>query len=267
MGQDTRPRRGCASGRNEQRERVIDLSGGISNPLIQACIVVGVGAVALVFRRWRTCGVLCATALAWAWLCATPAFSLLLWQGLAHPYPTRPAAAYPHADAIVLIGGAQTRDALGTWIAADDPALSTPLGVAVALYHAHKAPVIVATSNYATTAAAHALVRQGIPAAALRLEPASKTTHQDATDSRSALRQLHANSILLVTTGSHMPRTVATFRKLGFAVVPAPTHQPTWLHHWPTSLTPRNTALYLSRSWLHEYIGLAYYRLRGWAVW
>lgn len=246
---------------------MIDLSGGISNPLIEAGIVVGVGAVALIFRRWRTCGVLCTMALAWALLCATPAFSLLLWHGLAHQYPPQPPTAYPRADAIVLVGGGPVPRPLQQWHASAKPELSTPLGFAVALYKAGKAPILVAIANYATPMSSAAIVRQGIPRSALRLEPASLTTHQDSVYAQRALQPAGNQTVLLVATDLHMPRTAATFRHAGFRFVAAPALRPAWLAHWQRGWHPSKRAVYLSESCLHEYAGMAYYRLRNWGTW
>lgn len=246
--------------------RVIDVLGGISNPLIESASVGAVGVVSLAFRRWRTGIALVAAAGAWAWLCATPAFAFLLWRGLTDQYPPKPPAAYPHADAIVLVGGGPMPRPVDEWSAATYPALSTPLGFAVALYRSGKAPLLVATGNYGEPKFAHVLARQGVPRSVLRQESASATTHQDAHYAEQALESA-SKTILLVATDLHMPRTAAAFRRQGFKVIAAPAqHAPRFSHEDP-SPWPNRAAMYVSRASLHEYIGLFYYRLRGWATW
>lgn len=246
---------------------MIDILGGISNPLTEAAVAGAVGLAALAFRRWRTGSAIIVAAATWACLCATPAFAFLLWQGLANQYPPKPPADYPRADAIVLVGGGPLPMPLNTWDATTQPDLATPLGFATALYRAGKAPLLVAAGDYGRAPFRQPIARAGIPATALRPEPASQTTHQDAEYSREALQASANPSILLVATGTHMPRTVAAFRKQGFQTTPAPTLHPDWTTHWPRSLQPTISATHLSRSCLHEYIGLIYYRLRGWATW
>ena len=72
---------------------------------------------------------------------------------------------------------------------------------------------------------------------------------------------------LLVTSGIHMPRAMATFRRAGVAVTAASTdiidvESPDWaILRW----LPSPTALVHTGEALHELAGLLYYRLRGWA--
>lgn len=246
---------------------MIDVLGGISNPLIESGTVGGIGVILLAFRRWRTGAALIVAAAIWAWLCATPAFGLLMWQGLANQYPSRPPSDYPRADAIVLVGGGPVPRPLDEWNAEKNPALSTPLGFALALYRSGRAPLLVATGNYGRQPTRRALTRQGVPQALLRQEPASETTHQDAWYAQRALHHCDRPSILLVGTALHMPRMVATFRKNGFDVTAAPAEEPAWLSRISRPWHPRKFGLHLSQASLHEYIGLFYYRLRGWAEW
>lgn len=70
---------------------------------------------------------------------------------------------------------------------------------------------------------------------------------------------------LLVTSASHMPRSVACFRAHGVAAIPYPVdfeNEP--ITGWTDLLTP-NLQGNMARTdtALHEWIGLAYYRLRG----
>lgn len=246
---------------------MVDVLGGISSPLIESAIVGAVGIATITFKRWRTGLALIACAAAWAYLCATPAFTLLLWNGLANQYPPEPVAGYPHADAIVLVGGGSLPDPLATWNAAADPALSTPLGFTLALYRAGKADHIVISAGPGNTESlVDALVRQGVPERALLSTSKSHSTYEDSKFSAPLLYQVHARKILLVSYAAHMPRTVAVFRPRRFRVIPAPALE---APHRATGVgwTPNRANYWSARAWLHEYIGLWYYRLRGWAAW
>ncbi|MGH8153284.1 MAG: YdcF family protein, partial [Rhodanobacteraceae bacterium] len=142
---------------------------------------------------------------------------------------------------------------------------STPLGFAVALYRSGKAPVLVATGNYGAPTFARTMARQGVPRSVLRQEPASRTTHEDAHYAQQALESSN-KTILLVATDLHMPRTAATFREKGFKVIAAPAQHSARFNRRDPSPWPNRASIAATGACLHEYIGLFYYRLRGWAV-
>ena len=73
--------------------------------------------------------------------------------------------------------------------------------------------------------------------------------------------------VVLVTTAWHMPRAMATFAAGGLAPIAAPTDYHGGYgtdFHW-LDLVPSAGALATSADTFHEYLGLAYYALRGWA--
>jgi uncharacterized SAM-binding protein YcdF (DUF218 family) len=61
--------------------------------------------------------------------------------------------------------------------------------------------------------------RLGVPAGAILTEEQSRTTYENATETK---RLLGSASILLVTSASHLPRAAALFSKQGFRVTPVP---------------------------------------------
>jgi uncharacterized SAM-binding protein YcdF (DUF218 family) len=105
-----------------------------------------------------------------------------------------------------------------------------------------------------------------IPSAAIQTEGTSINTRENATMSYRILAPQGIRRILLVTSATHMPRAAGTFRKAGFEViaVPADFHSG-WgddllLEKWiPSADNLRNSELAL-----HEWLGIATYRLRGW---
>jgi len=70
----------------------------------------------------------------------------------------------------------------------------------------------------------------------------------------------------------HMPRSIGTFRRLcpGIEFIPAPTdfqvveeiHKP-WYHQL-TAVIPTPRHLLDFSEVMHEYLGMAYYKARGW---
>ncbi len=83
------------------------------------------------------------------------------------------------------------------------------------------------------------------------------TTATEAEYVHKLLSQNGLNSILLVTSNAHIYRSVLTFSRKGFKVLPAPVHTPSGVYyaseHYITGL---NAAV-------HEWIGLIYYSLLG----
>ena len=64
------------------------------------------------------------------------------------------------------------------------------------------------------------LVQLGIPAERIEMEEKSRTTAENARFSLEALKPKPGERWLLVTSASHMPRSVGTFRAAGFDVIP-----------------------------------------------
>jgi uncharacterized SAM-binding protein YcdF (DUF218 family) len=60
-----------------------------------------------------------------------------------------------------------------------------------------------------------------------------------------------------------MPRCMGIFRKLGMQPIPAPTDYQAGQNPLDASFTPSIEHLRLSELALHEYIGIVWYRLRG----
>lgn len=238
----------------------------IAYPEFQSAIAAAVGLVLVALRRYRSGGALIGLACLWLWLCATPAFAGWLQHTLERPYPQHQPSAYPHADAIMLVGGGKLPPLHG-WNSKTDPALDTPLGMVLALYRADKASNIVISAGVYTSGKLVALLHeQGVPAAAIHPAGDSLTTRQDAVLATPILRKMEASRILLVTYPVHMPRSAAVFRHRGFNVVAAPSlasHDSTL---GASAWIPSHKALLLTRDCLHEYLGLAWYRLRGWVT-
>ncbi|MDQ5887200.1 MAG: hypothetical protein RL210_1880 [Pseudomonadota bacterium] len=91
----------------------------------------------------------------------------------------------------------------------------------------------------------------------------SNTTAQNATLSARILLPAGKRRILLVTHAWHMARAVPTFRKAGFEVIPAPTMGLSNKPHNVFDLIPSVAGLLRSYYAMHEWLGLAWYKLGG----
>lgn len=144
-------------------------------------------------------------------------------------------------DAIVVLGCAV--DDQG----APSPALKRRVEAGAALFHAHRAPILVLTGGRvrgrpaeAPGMAAHAVSR-GVPTQALLLEDQSRSTRENAAFTA---RLIPGASVLIVTDAWHLPRARRVFGthfpRVGGAGVNGPARSrahgalrevPVWIHH------------------------------------
>ncbi|MEW5792096.1 MAG: envelope biogenesis factor ElyC [Pseudomonadota bacterium] len=102
----------------------------------------------------------------------------------------------------------------------------------------------------------------GVPRTDLALDRLSMDTEEQA---RRLQPILGRDRFVLVTSAAHMPRAVALFRKRGLAPIPAPTDylakEPQAFS--PAMLYPSAVSLRKAERAAHEYLGLAWAKLRG----
>jgi uncharacterized SAM-binding protein YcdF (DUF218 family) len=96
-------------------------------------------------------------------------------------------------------------------------------------------------------------------------------THEHATRLLPLLKERGFKRILLVTSAMHMPRSMGVFRRdfPGIQFIPAPTNFRAVDNEdrWDSQLfapipTPHQLVNFSDA--MHEYLGMAYYKLRGW---
>ena len=232
-------------------------------PQAQSAAIVAAGLGLLMWRHYRSGLAMLTLAGLWLCLCATPAFSELLRAGLESQFPHRPAEQCPRVDAIVVFGGDSIPSADADW--QDTAVARRRIGYAYQLFREGCAPLLVLAGGHGGAGRmAAALMAQGVPAAALRLDEHSLNTHENARNAAVILQLQEAHRVLLVTSPVHMPRALASLRHLDVAAEPAaavPTPDPPSSQPW----MPQRAALRRTQRYLHEYLGLWAYRLRGWA--
>ncbi|MBX3725580.1 MAG: YdcF family protein [Xanthomonadales bacterium] len=252
------------------------LAGALLYPLNLA-LLVGLTAV-LLRRRPRLAGALAAFALAWLWLWSTPWLAQHAARSLEHGHPPALPTDLPAADLIVLLGGLSDP---ATPPARPDPDLNAAADrawFAARLWHAGRAPVILCSGGRAPLSGAsdpecpgvvRLLVDFGVPEAAIAVEPASRTTRENATETAAAVDRLLGEGripgrrLLLVTSARHLPRALVAFDRAGLDAIPAATDhagrpgRPFAL----ADLLPNPGALALSTSVWHEWLGRVWYAL------
>ncbi len=93
------------------------------------------------------------------------------------------------------------------------------------------------------------------------VEGSSNNTHENAYKSYEILKKDGITHIMLVTHAWHMPRAMREFERAGFQVTPAPTAFTTRYRTDGLAYLPTASALQQSRIFIHEIIGMLWYRL------
>ncbi len=201
------------------------------------------------------------------WLCSTPYFAegtLHLLEGPAKAVDTQ----VQPADAIVVLGG-------GTYFHAPEYGTDTVseatlvrLRYAAKLQRETGKPILVTGgkplgNDLSEAHQMQAVLEQEFKVPVRWAEDASDNTLENARYSYQLLQKAGIKRIYLVTHAWHMPRSILAFQSAGFDVVPAPTAFTT---HYQTGLPrfiPRAEGLYGSKIFMHEIIGLLWYRLKS----
>jgi uncharacterized SAM-binding protein YcdF (DUF218 family) len=235
-------------------------------PILTVVLCACAVAIALLLRRQRVALLVAAMGIAWSALWSVPQTSEWLRRSLEDRHPVLAAAAAPHADAIVVLGGgghlgwARRPD-----VSADELPYSR-LAAGARLWFARRAPVVILSGggdngHSEARTMARAIATLGVPAQALLLEQRSTDTRGNALYTAELARRHGIRRVLLVTSAIHMPRAQLLFRRTGLDVVPMPVPEPRVGNGWAQRWIPRPRALRRSGSALKEYLALVRARL------
>ena len=216
--------------------------------------------VALLFaRRSPVARVFVGLSILVLWIGSAPISAHWLGAGLESAYPATPIDQMPEADVAIILGGSVERIVEG-W----------------QLYRAGKVTTIVVSGGdipwvigpEADAAQMRRLLMEiGVPDDAIVAETESRKTRENAVNSAAIVRSRGWRSVLLVTSAAHMRRAVVAFARAGLAVAAAPTDFKSGgaLSGSLLDFLPDGAALAETTSVLREWLGLFYYRVRGWA--
>jgi uncharacterized SAM-binding protein YcdF (DUF218 family) len=109
-----------------------------------------------------------------------------------------------------------------------------------------------------------ALIQLGVPPDRILLESTSRVTRDEAVLTAAMLRDLGISTIVLVTSDVHMRRALATFRHEGLQPVPAVARDPLGSQWIGLAWMPTAQGMAFAQEIAHDYVGLAWYKLRGW---
>jgi len=178
----------------------------LSRPLTAIAILFAIASVPWLFRqkRWQKRVTIAGIILAAIYLIGiSPIVSSLGNKLLMSPVP--PDSGEP-ADAIVVLGrGVEQNEARSR--------------VAGELWQAKRAPFIF-PSGRKDAIFMQEIIQEAFPGAAVKGEPCSLTTDQNAEFTAALLRPQGVETIILITDPPHMWRSLLTFESLGFKVIP-----------------------------------------------
>ncbi|MDZ4288748.1 MAG: YdcF family protein [Prosthecobacter sp.] len=216
-------------------------------------------------------------ALAWLILTVTTCTPLASWllATLENQYPKVKLESLPQADAIVCLGGGA------------EPSFTEPTGIhfkrgadrvptALTLAAQKKgAALVLGGGGYpqdgkrlseADALVAHLQRQQAAPIPILSLGLCNDT-HDEVLKLAELAKQRGWQSILLVTSASHMPRAAATCEKAGLKVIPVPcNYQSSYnrIGEVDRLHLPHEDGFEIFSTWIHEIIGTWLYQYRDW---
>ncbi len=244
-------------------------------PLCLVWLLLTVWVVRMVWKRlWRWAAL---PTTAWFILSLITCTSLPSWlmAGLEDRHALPAVSEVEGADAIVCLGGGiqpSLNEPMSVHFVRGGDRLPTALSMAVS----RMAPVLVlgggGYEHEGTLAAeADAILAHLERYESLNFEAVSlgvcANTHDEALKVAKLAQERGWKKVLLVTSASHMARSVATFAKAGVPVVPVPCNYLSsynqigtvdWLH------MPHAGLFEVFGAWFHEVVGTWIYRWRGW---
>ncbi|NBQ89097.1 MAG: YdcF family protein [Betaproteobacteria bacterium] len=232
-----------------------------------SALALGLLALLLSLTRWRIAAALVGlTGIVWLIVWSLPVTANWIQTHVSRGYDgvisDQQIAATPTAGAIVLLGGGVSPPTpTRPW--PDLGEASDRVWQAARLWHAGKAPLIIASGGHdprvhtqSEAEAMRTVLRAfGIPDSAIVVETRSRNTRQNATDTAAVLADRGIRRVLLVTSASHISRSVSHFRATGLEVIAVPADYESIDYADLRRFIPQAGALDLSARALKEWVG------------
>jgi uncharacterized SAM-binding protein YcdF (DUF218 family) len=223
--------------------------------------------VILLYRRHKFAKKLIVATSCLLWIASTPYFA----EGALHLLEAQTTPldiSRQDADAIVILGG-------GTYFHAPEYAGLDTVGEGTLIRLRYGAklqretgkPVLVTGgkplgNSISEAQQMHTALEQDFRVPVRWTEDESDNTFENARNSFRILQRANIRKIYLVTHAWHMPRAAGIFRRAGFEVVEAPTAYTTRYRIDLLTFLPCAESLQDSRIFVHEILGLLWYRLK-----
>lgn len=235
-------------------------------------LLLSLAGLLLLRKRPRAARILLSGSFILLWLFSTPFLAEAMLHTLEGTPPGLNGGRFngdsPPADVIVVLSG-------GTYFSAPEYAGDTVstsslqrLRYAAKLYRDFKTPVLVTGGKPLGNSISEAqlikrVLEQEFNTPVQWVEEESVNTLESARYSYRVLQNSGIKRIYLVTHAWHMPRTVQVFKEAGFEVIAAPTAFTTRYKNDLLAFVPSANALRDSQIYLHEMIGILWYRLKS----
>lgn len=232
-------------------------------PPLNLLVVAGIG-LYLWHKRPRAARILVAVSVTSLWLLSTPFVADSLLQSLEG---TPADLSNASADAIVVLSGGQHFNAAEYGGNRVSKETLERLRYAAMLYRQTGKPVLVSGGDPQGIGAEAPLMKQVLEqeyyVPVRWVEDSSDNTLENARHSHDLLSREGMTRIYLVTHAWHMPRSVQVFERAGFEVIPAATAFTTRYRTNLLSFVPNASALLESYLYMHEVVGMLWYRLKS----
>ena len=243
-------------------------------PLSLACWFLIAAFLFLIFQRGKSAGLCLFIGIAILGVSTSPIMAHRVFASLENQYPPVKIEHVPTTDAIVVLGGGVGLP-LPPRLHADLTSDADRVLHAARLFRAGKAPIVIVSGGQVFPESkaeseshymSELLVEWGVVADSIISEPNSRTTFENAVETKKVLDNKGIRNVSLVTSAFHMPRAYATFKKLGIDTTPSPTDYKVLESERPDifSWIPSAGALSANTKAFHEYLGALVYRWRGW---
>jgi uncharacterized SAM-binding protein YcdF (DUF218 family) len=177
-----------------------------------------------------------------------------------------------HVDGIIVLGGAISVDRSIAWRRPVLNDAAERMTTFIAMAHRYRNARLLFTGGNAdpfhpkaseAQIAGHMFDELGMKDRNIIYEARSRNTHENALYSRRLVNPRPGETWLLVTTAADLPRAVGCFRAVDWPVIAIPSNYRSFRRG--SDLLPGLVEGFRSADWaMHEWIGLLYYRLRGW---
>jgi len=163
-------------------------------------------------------------------------------------------------DGIIVLSGSEHLGLSELYAQPQISAAGDRLTTFLALAVAHPEARLVYSGGPQTRTARALILGAGVEPSRIVFDEEARNTCESAPATREIAAPSSGERWLLVTSAAHLPRAVACFRAADWDVVPYPTDFRSGARPWSYDLVDNLETLDLAA---HEWLGLVYYRLRG----
>jgi uncharacterized SAM-binding protein YcdF (DUF218 family) len=203
---------------------------------------------------------------------STPAVGYLAVGSLEWRYPPRDRRPEDAEVIVVLGGGVLPQDRNREQAELDAASVYRALHAARLYRQGNPCPILVSGGKLdpgvpgpaCADLMAELLVREGVRPSDLIVENTSRTTYENATESRKVLEARQVHRVVLVTEGIHLHRAVLCFRRQGIGALPSGCHyEKTEFKASLYDFLPAVSGMRDCEAAAHEWLGIAWYWLAG----